>query len=207
MRRTAAAGSGTNARGRAPLAALLLVAAACTSTRLALEFTPAPAEVVVASEDGAPLARVLATVVEARRHDGDPDRPFELHLRVRLENLGGEDLSLDVEELLLLDAGLVPFGTPRARDPTRGEPATRVPPDGVAVVDLLVPFPRDREPADLDLEGLNLRWTLRVDGRARVGSVAFTRVRRERGRDDARFHGSYWYGPHYGPGFRGYGPW
>lgn len=173
--------------------------AGCASTRLGLDYEPTPAELVLhaADESAEPLARVLVSIIEARRTGADHKGPWELLARMRLENLGAESVRLLPDELLLVDGELNAFGTVVLAE--LPHPLARGEADQI---DLVFPMPGGMAPAELDLDGLNLRCPLEVDGKRLVLGASFTRVYHEP--QASRVHVGLDYGYRYG---YGYGYW
>lgn len=200
--------------------------AACTSVRERMEYTPSPAEIVVPAEDGAqPQARVLVSVLGAERRDGLKANPFELRLRLRLESLGDHPVAVSADDLLVVDADLRSFGEarlvsrgtmppPLPADEDTGErrapaPEPTTPPNmlvapagGTAFGDVYVALPPDAELADLNLEGLNMRWRARVGERSLLLGTTFARVYRTAFWPDYPY--AYPYYPYYGYGYPGW---
>ncbi len=179
------------------LLCFLLSSIACRSTRVALDYLPNPGEVFVPDQQGAgAAARVLASVISAERRDRDPEQPFELRLRLRLENLAATSVAFEPAELLLVGNDLRPFGPPRIMlDGEAVEQAPTLAAGMAAIFDLFFPV---GDVAPRDVEGLNLRLMLLVDGRRLPLGFGFGR-RRER---DV-LYGTYdpyypWYGRHAG---------
>ena len=176
--------------------ALVSLLAGCATSRLGLDYEPTPAELVLhgPDENSEPLARVLVSVVEARRTGKDGKGPWELLVRMRLENLAATSVRLLPDELLLVDGELNAFGsvvlTDLPQPLVRGE---------ASQFELLFPLPGGTEPKDLDLDGLNLRCPLEIDGKRLVLGASFTRVRDDR---DSRVQIGYGYRYGYG-----YGSW
>lgn len=179
-----------------------LVGAGCTGTYDGrYVFQPKPAVVDVVVDQHAGPIRTLATITGLRRAESETGEPASIEVRMRIENPGPAAVELEPNSLSLVAGNLAQFPEPSCE------------PDHVVTIaaeesaDLLArfPFPENRYPADFDLAGLSLSWTLVVgDARAR-GSASFER--RVRYYNDP-------FGPHYHFGirfghFRGYGydPW
>lgn len=157
------------------LAGLFAPLVACT-TYVRLDYTPSPAEVLVtAGDDNEPAARVLVSVLAAERPDRDSEQPFELHLRLRIENLGSDQVVFDATDLLLVGSDLAPYAAPRLTGPVGAPPGAPVggpfdvPADAATTVDAYFPLPD----GPYDVEGLNLRFSLRLAGRAVLLGASF----------------------------------
>ena len=170
--------------GRAALLlALALTSVGCASTRRDIDMAPTPAALPVfgaALTDGdgegaarQPVGQLLLAVTHAERRGGTSDGPWELVLRLRLENRTADDLRLVPGALRAVDADLSAFGPPAWDD---------LPPDAAltagqnAVWQARLPFPGNREPGDRSLRGLQLHAELLVDGEPRVLDLTLERV-------------------------------
>jgi hypothetical protein len=149
-----------------------LAASACQSSRdYRLDYTPAPLEVEVGSSavTGSQV-RALATITRVRKQDGD--RPAEVQVRMRLENLGSVAGTLVADGFALVSADLVPFGPPSIRPPGDVQLAVGVP----TTVDVAFPFPADKEYKHIDWSGLNLRFVVAFEGTRVTTGATFSRV-------------------------------
>ena len=106
------------------------------------------------------------------RADPEEGRPARALVRLRLENIGEEELVLETASAQLLSADLVAFGAPILR----GEgvaPDPRVEAGGDASVELAFPLPAGAD--QLDLSTVNLRWTIRCGEEAVTIGATFER--------------------------------
>jgi hypothetical protein len=133
-------------------------------------FSPAPLEAEVATaDDPAAELRVLVSILGiARGQDGKAD---QVEVRMRLENLGTTPVKLLTDSFSLCSADLQLFGTP-----------TVLPADvpileasRSTVVDLAFPLPPEKHPTDMNLRGLNLRWTVSFGEHHVTTGASFTR--------------------------------
>ncbi|MCP3905082.1 MAG: hypothetical protein GY715_15770 [Planctomycetes bacterium] len=155
------------------LPAALLVGG-CTSTYLhQFAYVPMPAKLeLTARADEMPLVRILVSVIGVRRADRDAGLPVTVEMRVRVENLGtDETLTFDPTSLTLLSGDLETFSPPVL---STDAPMT-VPAHGASTVEALFPVPGDGTTSAVDMDGLNLQWTIRLRDRAIPGSVTLTR--------------------------------
>lgn len=153
-----------------PLALLPLVLLAACSSYYGYEYAPAPLEAEVRPRsDAEPAGRVLLTVRGVRK--ADDGRPAEVELRIRVENLGAAPFSLDTDDLVLLTADLRPLDAPRIEP----GPNPRVGPGEVVTLDLYFPFAPGDDPEELDMSGLNVRWTVRFDDHVTTSTSTFER--------------------------------
>ena len=157
---------------RAAAACALAALASCTASRwYEHRFQPAPLEVQVSSESvPGTQVRSLVTVMGIERgKDGKPDAAI---VRMRLENLGSVPALLDAPSSSLLSADLKAFAAPALATSA----STEIPPGGTGEFDLEFPLPEGTRPYQLDLSGLNLRFTLAfLDKRVTTG-MTFSRV-------------------------------
>jgi hypothetical protein len=134
-------------------------------------YAPRPIDVPAAKPgaDDAEPARALVTVVGVRREDAESQLPASVEVRLRLENTSPFRLAFDPASLALISADLDRFPDPIVRPAG----SIAVAPGGSAVVEAYFPFPDGRGPDDLDLSGLNVRWTVAVDGLDVTSSAGF----------------------------------
>jgi hypothetical protein len=147
------------------LAAAALLLPACRATGYYGLWQPKPLELTVREADGAPAALFSAAVLG--RWHGEPD-DGEIHVRLRVENLGRVPLRVPLERVQLLSGDLQPCGAPRL---VGGQPGD-VAPGGIGSVDVGFMPPAE----DPDLRGLQLRWVLELDGHELPGSATFQRA-------------------------------
>lgn len=188
----AAAGEASTMRHpRLILLTCLLLAAGCQGAyRDKGNFVPHPAE---AAAPGAPGVRTLASVIGIRNPDKDADLPRSVEVRIQIENGGDAPVRLDPASLQLTSGDLQSFGRPI----TRPADAVTAPTGGAASLTAYFPFPHGAQDSGVDLNGLNLRWSLGPadgDGRGTSQSVTFTRRVTDEQRARSR-------GPHFGVGF------
>jgi hypothetical protein len=162
-----------NATAQLCLSALVLATgSSCASSRwYEHTFVPAPLEVRVETEavSGA-QARVLITILGLERAgEGHPDQAL---VRMRIENLGTTPVELAPGSLELVSADLVAFGA-AVLAPDAIAPIAK---DESASYDVAFPLPSGRQPYDLNLSGLNLRWTLIFAGHEVTTGASFQRV-------------------------------
>ncbi len=135
-------------------------------------FDPRPVDVELAvpgAPDSEPV-RTLVSVVGVRRADAASQLPASVEVRLRVENTSSYPARFDPESLALFSGGLDRFPDPIVRP---AEPLDLAP-NEIAVVEAYFPFPDDRKPSDLDLGGLNVRFTVQIDGHPVTRSASFT---------------------------------
>ncbi len=138
-------------------------------------FEPHPADVVAArpgAADAEPV-RVLVSILGVHQPD-KTDLPVSptLTIRLRVENTSPFPVTFDPGSLVLFSGGLVRFPDPIV-DP--GEPVD-IEPGRSTAVDAGFPFPGEGAPGGTDMSGLNLRWTLVIDGQPVTSSASFLRT-------------------------------
>lgn len=156
----------------AVVALLLLACSACRSTWYDLSYAPVPQEARIA-DSGTPGSQVRALVAinGVRRAKGD--EPVIVEGRLRVENLGSTQATLQREGLELVTADL------QGVFPGRIEPDDRrtVEPGETGVFALRFPLPDGSTPSDYNFEGVALKWAIDFGGGAGVPtSASFQRV-------------------------------
>ena len=148
-------------------------------------FGPKPVDVesaVPGVSDVEPV-RTLVSVIGVRRADQEAQRPASVEVRLRVENTSPASVTFDPTSLALFSADLKQFPAPIVEPPDPFD----VEPQASAIVEAFFPFPDEADPADFDLSGLNVRWTMRIGGQPVTSSASFTR-RREVYYPRHRFH-------------------
>ena len=149
------------------LASLMSLSSCSTSRWYDASFAPAPLETEIrAQADAGSQVRALVTILGIARKTG------EVEVRLRLENLGTSPAVLIVQSLELVSADLEMFG------PARIEPhEDRVVASGESLsVDASFPPPANKKIGDVNLRGLNLRWTLEFNGNKVTTGATFQRT-------------------------------
>ncbi|MBI5433898.1 MAG: hypothetical protein HZA52_13790 [Planctomycetes bacterium] len=145
---------------------------ACRSSWYPHRFAPAPLEVSLDSprvEDA--KGRALVTVLGIRREDFSKRSPAQVEIRMRVENAGERKLAVQPESFRLVSATLEDFGAPYVV----GLPDQPLAKDQSAVFEVQFALPDGKEPNDLGLAGLNLKWEVDFEGE-RVGTgITFER--------------------------------
>ncbi len=175
---------------------VLLLLCGCSTYDSLYQFRPRPVVATVrVTQTEQVAARVLVSVVGVRNaKDG---RPEEIEARLRVENLAAEEVALAPDHLRLVTAGLDEMRV-RTATPVGG---VRTQTGAASELTAYFPFPGDGSADDFDLDGLDLRWTLVVDGKDVVGSASFSRAY-----EVLYAYPPYpWYGGWYGWGGYGWG--
>ncbi len=151
---------------------LLAFCASCQSSRWYEHgFQPAPLEAEVRTEavQGSQV-RALVTVLGIEKGvDGARDRAV---VRMRLENIGSAAARLETDSLSFVSADLQPFGPAVVQPPDSKE----IPPGGNATFDCGFPLPEGKGPYDLDLSGVNLRFTVAFSDKKVTTGMTFQRT-------------------------------
>lgn len=169
----------------------------CSVYRSSYQYWPRPLEAQVVLGDETVGARVLLAVVGVRRKDKESGRPSEVEVRLRLENRTDRSIQLDEGSLLLVAADLYVFPSPRCES----EKTLKVDGGEAETFRFFFSVPEDRTwDRDLDLEGLNLRWSVLFPSRDETVTVSATFERAYSDDEEDGFASFPWYGS----GFYGY---
>lgn len=131
----------------------------------------------------APPVTGFASVIGVRNEDRSANLPPSIEVRVRIENNSGGPVGFDPRTLELIDGSLVKFPPPIVRPDER---ITLQPKESLAL-SAFFPFPPGHTWHNTDLESLQLRWLVDVNGRTDGLAVNFHRVAYV-------YHDPYWYG-------------
>jgi len=156
---------------------VLTVLDGCAASAGPYVFEPHPAAVTATRPgvtDGRPV-RMLVTILGVSRpaEDDAGVRPT-LKIRLRIENTSSFEVTFDPGSLVLFSGALERFPDPAVEPGESGQPVT-VAPGGRAMVDASFAFPGDGTPQGTDMSGLNLQWTVVIDGKPVSSSVGFLR--------------------------------
>jgi hypothetical protein len=150
-------------------AAATLFGCSVYDSRYLYEPRPVDVQTTKPGADDAEPTRTLVTVVGVRREDSKSKLPASVEVRLRVENTSPFPVAFDPASFVLFSAGLERFPDPIVQP----EGPFTVAPAGTAVVKAFFPFPEGRGHDEFDLSGLNLRWTIEVDGHAVTSSAGF----------------------------------
>ena len=162
--------------GSMSLVLVVAVVGGCSVYDSRFAFDPGPVD-VPASRPGSPDAepvRTLVTVLGVRRADDRSAMPPGVDVRLRVDNTSPYQVTFDPAMLVLFSAGLERFAEPIV---IPAEPI-ELAPGGSGMIDASFPFPEAGTPNDMDLSGLNVRWTLVIDGESVTSSATFERLPR-----------------------------
>lgn len=162
---------------RVALLLLGLGLGSCTSPRFYdHRFQPAPNEAQFGTDAVAgSQVRSLVTVMGIERPKDD--RGAQAVVRMRLENLGSGAAKVDLGSMSLVSADLAEFGPAQVAFVEPAQSASgEIAVGQHAVYDLVFPLPAGRKESQIDLSGLNLRFTVLFEGQAATASAHFQRV-------------------------------
>ncbi|HET6249042.1 MAG TPA: hypothetical protein VFE47_15195 [Tepidisphaeraceae bacterium] len=170
----------------APHPAVAEIQATTTTTQPAQAPAPPAAPVTV-----------YATVVGIRRENRDQHIPLSVEVRLRLDNHGQAAVTFDPHTLDLTTGDLVRFPPP-----VIAPPPVSLPPGQPVIVQANFPFPPGLSYDSVNVQNLQLRWAVDIEGHTVPQAAEFHRVYQYY--DDPYWgNGPYWgYGypyPYYGP--------
>lgn len=151
----------------------LALAAGCSIYDSRYDYPPGPVDVMSAKpgDSAAEPVHTLISMRGVRKEDAKSDIPASVEVMLRVENTTAWEVTLEPKMLSLFSADLSKFPEPilvpldmRA-----------IAPGGSAVLQAFFPFPDGRIPGDFDLDGLNVQWTLKIDGQDVTSSATFCR--------------------------------
>ena len=146
---------------------LTVLLVSCSSTSGRVHFEPNPLEFTLREPWN--LGRALLSVVSLKTNELTDT--YELEIRMRAENQGNWPFRIQTRTMTLLTADLKAFGPPRAEP----SPDPLIPPGEQSTVSLFFPVPAETD--ELNIDSLNLRWTLEVSGFEISNSANFERKR------------------------------
>ena len=114
----------------------------------------------------------LLSVIGVRRADNDSQLPRSVEVRLRVENTSPFRVKFDPGSVALFSAGLQRFPDPILHPPATAD----LGPGESVVMEAFFPFPDDESFSDFDLSGLNVRWTMDIDGHQITSSASFARL-------------------------------
>jgi hypothetical protein len=136
----------------------------CTNSPYVDGYYYSPQQVVAtapATQPGQPPpAQVSASIVGIRVEDDANHLPQSVEVRVRIDNYGPYQVTLDPRSMQLTTASLYLFPPPVFQSPA---PVSLNPQDSV-IVGAFFPFTAGKSYDDFDMASLRLRWTLVVGG-------------------------------------------
>jgi hypothetical protein len=156
------------------------------------EYVPRPAIAQVSSSNGQdPPVTVQISLVGIRRADSDLGIPNSVELRMQVQNTDAAPVTFDPATLVLINGDLLTFGQPIVSPPQ----VMSLAPGQQAIISANFPFPPGKWYDNMDMESLQLRWTVKVDGSPVGQFVYFRRVH-------YYYYDTYW---NYPPPYWGWG--
>ena len=158
----------------AAIVGLVMLGGCATTYDSRYLYGPRPVDVEsdVPGEPAAEPVHTLVSIMGVRRADEAADLPASVEVRLRLENTGETSVTFDPASIALFAADTQRFADPIVR-PSR--PMDIAPQESVTV-EAFFPFPDGEYPGGFDLDGLNVRWTVEIDGKPLTRSATFTRL-------------------------------
>lgn len=151
-------------------------------------YQPRPVSVKMTAPEAPQQASVRALATVIGLHRATEQQAQSIDVRLMLENVGEAPATFDPATLKLFDASITPLPEPRVDPPT----TLTIAPGQSKTINAGFPL-TDRD--DYDLEGLNLRWSVTVDGRTLTHSATFNRREIE---DSSYYHRPFYpYDPWY----------
>ena len=142
------------------------------------------AEVQPVPPDQAPPVASMASVIGVRRADDKAELPACVEVRLRVEDSGTHIVKFDPRSLDLINGSLWKFPPAIVRPPE----IVTIRPGEAALIGAYFPFPPGKDWDDIDMESLQLRWTVLIDGKVAEQAAYFRRIWRR----------YYYYDPYWG---------
>ena len=157
-----------------PLLVAVIVLDGCAAYGGPYAYEPHPADVTAArpgDSDAEPVRTLVSILGVNRCAENESHDRSALMIRLRVENTSSFPVTFDPGSLVLFSGGLEKFPPPTVEP----DGPVEVAPGGSMVVDARFPFPGDGTPEGTDMSGLNLRWTVVIDGQPVTSSASFIR--------------------------------
>jgi hypothetical protein len=153
---------------------------------------PAVAPLPATQPNEPPPVAVLASIIGIRREDQKEGIPFSVEVRLRVDDNGAAGVVFNPQSLDLTNGELLKFAPPLLIPPGQ----LRLAPGQSEIVRAYFPFPPGQPYDQVDLQSLQLRWVVTVDGRLVGQTVNFRRAYRYYYDYDDPYWG--YPGPYYG---------
>lgn len=136
------------------------------------EYVPRPAlaQIPPAPPDQYPPVTVQASLIGIRRADSSQGIPNSVELRMQVQNTAGQPVTFDPTTLVLINGELLTFAPPVLSPPQ----VMTLAPGQIAMQEAYFPFPPGRWYDNTDMESLQLRWLVKING-SPVGQVVYFR--------------------------------
>jgi hypothetical protein len=160
----------------------LMAVVGCSQYDDEYQYSPRPvtASIPATQPQDPPPVTVMATVVGLRYGDEDNHLPQSIEVRLQMDNNGPDTVVFDPASMQLRTGQLVLLGAPIVRPPT----AITLSPSQSAYLSAYFAFPAGVSYVAMDLNSLQLRWSVQIGSRPVGQVVYFTRI----------------WAPYYGPG-------
>lgn len=159
---------------------------------------PALAEIPATPPQTAPPLSVYASVIGVRYDSPDEQLPACVEVRLQLNNNGPQTVTFDPRTMTLSDGSLSAFSPPILQP----SGLVTLAPNQATSYGAFFPFPPGRNSDNTDLNSLQLRWTVQLDGRSMSQTVLFNRSVRYYYYSDPYPYPYYPY-PYWGPVYGG----
>jgi hypothetical protein len=159
-----------------PFAALslLLLLGGCATYVDGYRYMPRPAvaNVPPTPPQTVPPVTAFASVIGVHLPDSSQGIPLSIQVDLRIENNGPETVVFEPQSMQMLDGELMNFPPPLLAP---AGPVTLAPQQATAV-SAMFPFPPGRSYDNTDLNALQLRWAVQINGHNQGQAVSFTRA-------------------------------
>jgi len=162
-------------------ASFIALLAGCSQYNYDYQYAPRPAIANIPSpntQQSTPPVAVQISVIGVRYDDSRDNIPPSVEIRLRMDNNGPNTVTFDPHSLSLVNGELMQFMPPIVQPPQ----AATLPPATSTVYSAFFPFPTGHSYYDIDMESLQLRWLLQLDGK-KVGQIV----------DFHRYYNNYYY--------------
>jgi hypothetical protein len=149
--------------------AFIALAGGCSEYVSDYHYAPYPgvSDIPSTQPQEPPQASAAASVIGIHYQNRDEGIPFSVEVRLQVTNVSAQTVVFDPSSLQLTTGSLVAFPPPLIRPP---EPFG-LGPNQAGIVNIYFPFPPGQDDLDrINLDSLQLRWRVQVDGR-RIGQV------------------------------------
>jgi hypothetical protein len=149
---------------------------ACSTYLYGYDYTPRPHETQLrrrpsSTDQEKLLARVLTSIIGVQRASKETDNEERVHVRFLIENLTDQPMTLDTDQCQLATADLRMCFSPIVEP----SPNPEIAPGAIREVNLFYSLPAGV--SELNLGGLNLGWTVTLNGNEITRSSAFERLK------------------------------
>ena len=153
---------------------ILLFIVGCSQYDQDYQYTPRPAtsEIPATQPQDPPPIATMATVIGVRYDDDQDKIPPSVEIHLRIDNNGPWPALFDPMSMELSNMELARMGAPVIRPPA----PISLSPGQSAYLTAYFPFPPGQSQDTMDLNSLQLRWSVQLGNRPIGQQVYFTRV-------------------------------